>query len=145
MCSQTLGYLHITCSDILVQLSTLPLPPSVRLGFLLQCLSILEGLKVEEALLKIISLRIAEIYQEIGDSKGMLLYARRANNRRMQIVAADKLLKYEDVIVLCSIYPESLEEAQFLIEKCFNAYVKLLDRTRTNYLFKIFVSVEGVL
>lgn len=145
VCTLTLGYLHITCSQILMQLGNLPLPPSVKLNFLLQCLSILEGLKVDESELMGITLWIAEIYQQIGDSQGMLTYAKRTNNRRLQILATDKLEMYEDVIVLCSVYPEDLENGKFLVEKCFKAYVKLLDRKRVSQLEKIFVASEQLL
>lgn len=145
VCSQTLGYLHITCSEILVQLSTLPSPASVRLGYLLQCLSILEGLKAEETEIQRICNWIAEIYDKIGDSRGMLQYAKRAGNRVMQITAAERLHRYEDVIVLCSVYPSSPENARFLVHHCFNAYVRLLDGMRANHLLKIFIAGQELM
>jgi hypothetical protein len=41
ICEQSLGYMHRTSSEILLQLASLPLPPERTITFLLQALTIL--------------------------------------------------------------------------------------------------------
>ena len=88
ICERSLGYTHATSSEILLQLAELPLETEKQINYYLQGLNVLENLEGGEAereKIKKVCMKIAEMYEKVGNLEKMIYFARRSGYWQLQI------------------------------------------------------------
>lgn len=81
----------------------------------------------------------------MGNLEKMIFYAKKSNHWRNQILGETKLSNYKNVLLLSNRPASDPRELTFLIQHCFSSYIKLLERVPRDNLYKLFVSVRGIL
>ena len=123
-------------------LSKLPFPHSITVSYLTQVLTILEATEATEEQIKEICKDIAEKYEAIGDSKSMLLYAKKSGDWILQVKAAEKNHEYKLLIELCEKAYAKKPDISYLMKACFKAYLNILTPEAINRLYKVYVALK---